>query len=238
MPRASSLLVLALVTLPAGRAAQLEQVISHEHPLFKPGEAHLTVGRDGRVYLANLGVSGPRPYGFVLRLSRDGKEKVGAEVVAAAFSATANRDGVMATANPSYGGHRVAVYRPAFRLLGGVADFEEDHNPGHVEAGAGGDFYALDTHRRRVVRHTPAARHVATYPLPDAPPNEKHRRTYRDLRVCEKNRAFYLLTHIGPHTRLLCVGFDGKDRWAYSGRVHSLAVAVHRHTGAFDVDEE
>src|SRR5262245_17407859 len=112
-------LPLVLAGPPRGLAAELEQVISHEHPLFKPREAHLTVGRDGRVYLACWGVSAT-PYGYVMRLSRDGKERSGAEVVAAAFNATANRDGTVATANPGYGGHKVAVYGPSFRVRGGV----------------------------------------------------------------------------------------------------------------------
>ncbi len=237
MPRASCLFVLALTLPCAGRAAELEQVITHEHPLFKPREAHLTVGRDGRVYLAGWGMTGPRPYGFVLRLSREGKDKFGAEVLPA-WSATANKDGVMATASPGYGGHQVAVYDSFFRARGGVGDFEEHHNPVHVEAGAGGDFYGLDTHRRQVVRVGPAARHVKTYPLPDGLPEENQKRGYRDLRVCEKTGAFYLLTQDGPAPRIVCAGFDGKDRWVYDGRIHQTIVGVHRYAGAFDVDED
>ena len=146
-------------------AVTLEQVILHEHPLFKPREAHLTVGRDGRVYLACWGVSAT-PYGYVMRLSRDGKDRFGAEVVAAAFNATANKDGTLATANPGYGGHKVAVYGPSFRVRGGVDDFAPDHGPAHVEAGEGGDFYGLDHHRARIVRVSPAGRLVKVYSLP------------------------------------------------------------------------
>jgi outer membrane protein assembly factor BamB len=215
----------------------LEQVVTHEHPLFKPREARLTVGRDGRVYLANWGVSS-RPYGFVLRLDREGKDRVGAEVVAAAFNATANKDGVMATANPVYGGHQVAVYDPAFRALGGVADFDPNSaSPVHVEAGAGGDFYGLDPARMQVVRLSPTARQLKTYPLPGGSPNEKGKRTYRDFRVCDKTQAFYLLTHPDPVARIVCVGFDGKDRWAYDGPTHRLE-DVHGMVAAYDVDED
>src|SRR5262245_27390247 len=230
MRRITSRLLLALVAFclaGQGRAAELEQVISHEHPFLKPREAHLTVGRDGRVYLAGWGLTGGRPYGFVLRLGREGKDKFGAEVLPT-WSATANKDGVMATASAGYGGHKVAVYDPSFRARGGVADFEEYHNPVHVEAGAGGDFYGLDTHRRQVVRVSPAARQVKTYPLPDGLPKEKRKRFYWDFRVCEKTQAFYLLTQPDPVARIVCVGFDGKDRWAYGGRIHYGPVGVHR----------
>src|SRR5262249_59368983 len=55
-------------------AAELEQVVTHEHPLFKPREARLTVRRDGRVYLANWGVSS-RPYGLLMRLDRAGDDR-------------------------------------------------------------------------------------------------------------------------------------------------------------------
>jgi hypothetical protein len=240
MPRAVCLFVLASLTVPfSGRAAavELEQVVTHENPLFKPTEAHLTVGRDGKAYLANWGMTGARPYGFVLRLGRDGRDKVGVEVLPC-WSATANKDGVMATASPGYGGHQLAVYDAAPRAHGGVADFEEAHNPVHIEAGASGDFYGLDTHRRQILRVSPAGKHVRTYPLPDGLPDEKQKRGYRDFRVCEKAEAFYLMSQDGPVPRLLCVGFDGKDRWVYEGRLHQLLIAVHRYTGAFDVDDD
>src|SRR5262249_61806812 len=126
MRRVAGVFVLLSLGLP-GRApaADLEQVISHEHPFFKPPEARLTVGRDGRVYLAVDGKSG-RVYGFVLRLTREGKEKFGAEVFpaqgGAAANATANKDGVMATASPVYGGAQVRPHAPPHRLPGAVAE--------------------------------------------------------------------------------------------------------------------
>src|SRR5262249_24947663 len=121
---------------------------------------------------------------------------------------------------------------------GGVADFEEYHNPVHVEAGAGGDFYGLDNHRHQIVRISPAGKQVKVYPLPDGLPKETQKRGYGDFRVCEKTESFYLLSQEGPLPRILCVGFDGKDRWIYDGRLHQALVAVHRYVGAFDVDDD
>src|SRR5262245_41932931 len=103
-------------------AVTLEQVISHENALFKAEIARLTVGRDGVVYLAHPGKSS-RMYGFVLRMSRTGGEKVGAEMPFG-DNATANRDGVMAVAQPAYGGARVGLYDGQFRSLAGVGGFD------------------------------------------------------------------------------------------------------------------
>lgn len=215
--------------------ADLEQIISHEHPLFKASEARLTVGQDGRVYLSHPGKSGGGHYGFVLRLTREGKDKFGSEVVPYSYNATANRDGVMATANPGPGGHRVAVYDPHFRLSGVVDDFDRDgHTPTHVEAGSGGDFYGLDQNRSQIVRGSPAAKQVKVYPLPGRP---KDGRLYWDFRVCEKAEVFYLLTHPNPTSRILCVGFDAKERWVYGGGVATL-YAAHGLVGAFDADDD
>src|SRR5262249_25505238 len=126
-----------------------------------------------------------------------------------------------------------------FRLRGSVGGFDPaGQNPTHVEAGAGGDFYGLDMSRWEIVRLGRAARRVKTYPLPDGRPNEKQKRTYRDFRVCEKTRAFYLFYHSGLGPRIACVGFDGKERWTYAGRMHILYTSDgNRVVGAFDVDE-
>src|SRR5215813_13942349 len=89
------LLCVVLVLSLAGDAwaETFEKVILRENPLFKAGEAHLTVGRDGKVYLSNWGLTAGRPYGFVLRIGREGSEKFGAEVLSC-WGATANKDGV------------------------------------------------------------------------------------------------------------------------------------------------
>jgi outer membrane protein assembly factor BamB len=219
-------------------AVQLEQVISHEDPLFRPEIARLIVGRDGVVYLANPGKSS-RMYGFVLRMSRQGLDRVGAEMPFG-DNATANADGVMALAQPGYGGSRVALYDRRFRALGGVGGFDPNsHSPTHVEASASGDFYGLDDQRRRVVRLGPTGKRIRSYSLPDGPPKEKQRRTYRDFRVCEKTQAFYLLLHPDPLPRIACIGFDGKDRWIHAGGVPILYPAdASRIVGAFDLDDD
>jgi outer membrane protein assembly factor BamB len=66
---------------------------------------------------------------------------------------------------------------------------------------------------------------------------EKDKRFLWDFRVCEKTKAFYLLARGAPTDRLFCVGFDGKERWAYKGGVSTVYDSVGLG-GAFDVDDE
>lgn len=235
------LFLTALVSLP-GRcaAASLEQIVSHEDPMLVPREARFAVGRDGRIYLTSLGKANGGLYGFVLRLRRDGSDKFAASVVPYAYNATANKDGMLVTANPPVG-RSVNVYDSAFRSLGKVDDFPEgDHSPVHVEAGAS-DFYALDAHRRQVVRISPAAKPIKVYPLPRGEAREN--RWYWDFRVCEKAQAYYLMVRQDDPLRalgafhVLCVGFDGKLRWDYRGPTSGQELAIG-YTGAFDADDD
>jgi outer membrane protein assembly factor BamB len=238
---AISLLLSALVFIPSRcGATTLEQVVTHEGPWLVPREARFAVGRDGHVYLASLGKTGGGLYGFVLRMDRDGKDKIGAAVVPYAYNATANKDGTLATANPPVG-RSINLHDPAFHPFAKVDDFPEgDHSPVHVEAGAS-DFYALDAHRRQVVRISPTAKLLKTYSLPRGEPMEG--RWYWDFRVCEKAEAFYLLVRESDPPRtfgafhVLCVGFDGKLRWAYQGLTSVQELAIG-YTGAFDADDD
>src|SRR5437899_569390 len=90
------LVVASLATAPLFAAdVVLEQIVLREHPSFRPSVARLTVGRDGKVYLASPGNQG----GCILRLDRDGGRRYGGEAVYALGNATANADGTVASAN-------------------------------------------------------------------------------------------------------------------------------------------
>src|SRR5262245_5690530 len=92
----AALLALAVgAAVGPGRAATLEQVISREPPAFHASSARLAIGRDGQVYFCN----GSPHRSYVLRVSRDGKQKFGRFVGPAARYATANAEGVAATAD-------------------------------------------------------------------------------------------------------------------------------------------
>ena len=177
-----------------GRATELEQIVSRENPAFQAFSARLTVGRDGCVYLCSGGNSS-----FVLRLRPDGSDKVGGLVVYAAGNATANRDGVLATANAHFA-HKIALYSRGFDEQTAVADFLVSDTvgwdaPPHVEAGAGGDFYGVDPHRDRILRISPQGKLIKAFVMPHAPAGSGGH--IEDFRVSEKLQAFYLLTRPG-----------------------------------------
>ena len=191
----------------ASLAVTLEQIVSREDPSFNVSSARLTVGRDGMVYLCSGGNNS-----FVLRVSRDGKDKLGGRIVYAAHNATANADGVIASANAHFA-HKVALYGKELRDLASVGEFLVSDQvgwdaPAHVEAGASGDFYGVDQHRDRILRISPTGKLLRAYPLPHEPAGGTG--MVHDFRVNEKLETFHVLNNAGA---ILCVGFDGKKRW-------------------------
>jgi hypothetical protein len=214
--------------LPAAAPAQekpitVEQIISRENPDFSV-DAPMTVGRDGRVYLASGG-----NHSFVLRLDRDGGGKSGGPVTYACANATANAQGILATASGHFA-HKVTLYDRDFRELARVDDFLVSDKvgwdaPAHVEAGMSGDFYAIDQHRDRIVRISPAGKLVTSYPVPHEPDGGQG--LVEDFRVREKEETFYVLSRAG---QIRALGFDGRKKWA-------LAAGVGHRSGGFDVDE-
>jgi hypothetical protein len=225
------ILITACCVLLAARATageiKLEQIVSREDPAFRCAGARLSVGRNGRVYIASNAAAG-----FVLRLDRDGFHKAGARVAYALTSAAANADGVLAVSNAHFL-HRVALYAHSFEDVVSVADFLVSDQvgwdaPGHVEAGER-DFYGLDQHRDRILRISADGKVLQSYTFPREPAGNSG--LVQDFRVCEKREAFYLLARSGP---LRCVGFDGKLRWSVNTDVRW---GESLNSGGFDVDE-
>lgn len=209
-------------------AATFEQVISRENPAFQPASARMTVGRDGNVYLCS-GRDPSSVLSYVVRVGRDGSNKVGAAIVYAALNATANADGVIASANAHFA-RKISLCDRDFTSLGSVGDFLANDAvgwsaPAHVEAGPSGDFYGADQHRDRIVRLRAAGKTVTAYPIPREPAGAGGQ--IDDFRVCEKTQAFYILTR-APALR--CVGFDGTVRW-------TQPAALRWRAGGFDVDD-
>ena len=211
----AAVLLTPLIAPHATVAVTLEQVISREDPKFNCADAVLTVGRDGNVYLGSVVHNG----GYILRVGRDGTRKLGGDAVYAMANATANAAGVVASANAHFN-HSVTLYDPNLKQFAACNEFLVNDNvgwdaPAHVEAGASGHFYALDQHRLRIVRVSPAGKVVQVYPVP------AEAKAY-DLRVCEAVEAIYLRGRDGT---LRCVGFDGAVRW------------TQKVSGAFAVDD-
>jgi len=208
---------------------ELEQIISREDPKFNCERASLTIGRDGMVYLTSAG----QDNGYILRVSRDGRDKLGGASVPAIHNATADADGLIASSNGHFS-HQVAIYDPEFRKVNAVTDFLVNDQvgwdaPASVEVDAGGDFYALDHHRDRILRINAEGKIVQAHALPhfDKSPAQ-------GFRVCEKTQTFYVIFAGKP--LLHCLGFDGKLKWQ-----QSLGVSTNTYDGdhgGFDVDAD
>ncbi len=225
-------LMAVLLGLPATARADvtLEQIISREAPAFGVRQARLTVGQDGMVYLSAVGTPG-----YILRLSRDGTDRFGGVAVYAIANATANADGVVASANGHFA-HKVVIYDRQLHEQAAAADFLVNDQvgwdaPGHIEAGPSGDFYVLDQHRDRIVRVNAAGKVLRAYPFARVPAGSEG--LVRDFRVCEKTEAFYLFAAGGPAR---CVGFDSKPRW--TADVHAHPSNPWGVGGGFDLDSQ
>lgn len=187
-------------------AETLERVISREDPKFDSAAAGMSVGRDGNVYLCCNAAVGRGAY--VLRVSRDGTQKAGGDVVWDGLNTTpaVNANGVMATGNGHFQ-HHVHIYDANFRHVAECGDFAAPNfagGPLHVEAGASGDFYGLHPDRKRILRISPAGAIVKSYSIhPDA--------KAQDFRVCEATETFVVR---GQDGALRGVSFAGDIKWA------------------------
>ncbi|MEU1117431.1 MULTISPECIES: hypothetical protein [unclassified Streptomyces] len=133
----------------------IEHVVSRHHPAFDVPALHLGLGRDDNVYL----VVGGQADGQAVRLAPDGSRQRFGRVGYAALAITATPDGVIATAETHFP-HRIDFWDAEFNRLGSIDDFTANNTDGYfapsaVEATASGWFYAIDQHRRQVVRLKP-----------------------------------------------------------------------------------
>ena len=211
-----SILIFSLTSCFAAGAAtragalELTQLISRQSPDYDNLAANMTIGQDGRVYLANHS----RAYnGYMLRLERDGTRQTSGDAGPASWhNITANAAGIVASPRQHFN-HSLALMDPQFHQFANVDDFPTNDtqgydNPTHAEAGAGGDFYAMDAYRFKVTRVSSAGEITGTYLVPHPPAGVL---PITDFRVSEKQHAFWFV--LGSN--LLCMGFDGKTRWQY-----------------------
>jgi hypothetical protein len=202
----------------------LEQVISHEDPKFLCAQARMSVGGDGFVYLASGVHEAGNDGSYVLRVARDGTQRLGGDVEKDSLqNATANAHGVIATAN-SHFNHSVNLYDPNFHPLGSCSEFTNNDKPGvdygspaMVVAGPSGDFYGLEAPRFRVLRMSPTGKVIQGYQYPEEWKN------ITEFRLCEDRQTLYLRT---PDGTAHAVGFDGKTQWE------------QRLPGVWDVDDK
>ncbi len=179
------------------------------------------------VYLTSAG----HDSGYILRIGRDGRDKVGGASVPAIHNATADRSGLIAGAHGHFS-HQVALYDREFRKVQAVTDFLVSDQAGWdaaggVEVGASGDFYGLDQHRDRILRIRADGKVVQAYSLP-----HWEKCPVQGFRVCEPTQALYLLYWGRP--QVSCVGFDGKLRWERPAGCGTNT--YDGDSGGFDVD--
>ena len=219
----------AATSIAAPSIVTLEQIISREDPAFNCPIADLTVGRDGMAYLTSAG----HDMGYILRVSRDGRDKLGARTIEAINNATANKNGAIASSHGHFA-HQVVFYDKQFQKIAAATDFLVSDQvgwdaPADVEAGASGDFYALDQHRGRILRISPAGKLIQSFALPDG-----NQAQAEGFRVCEKQQSLYVATRSSPGME--CLGFDGKLRWR-----QGIGAGVSNpwgDAGGFDVDDD
>jgi hypothetical protein len=93
-----------------------------------------------------------------MSMELDGSDRREGETIYALSNATANADGIIATANRHFS-HSVNFHDKHFKLLASNNDFkngDDVHNwnaPARVVAGPSGDFYGLDQNRHQIIRH-------------------------------------------------------------------------------------
>ncbi|MFD5698266.1 PQQ-binding-like beta-propeller repeat protein [Streptomyces lasiicapitis] len=191
-----------------GTTRTLQQIIPRHDPSFEPWAARLGVGRDGNVYVA----SSAFPASVVLRLPLDGSTQRVSKVGNALLAVTANRAGVIATAEHHFL-HRVSFWDAEFRPLGSFDEFTVNDTDGYfappaVEAGPSGDFYAMDQHALRVLRLNPEKpdKIVDTIDLSRLSSDPKDRRHTVGLRVAEERKL--LVTAWQSGVIRMCT-FDG-----------------------------
>ena len=220
--RTAVLLYVVLAGTFSAYAVTLEQIISRENPAFDCRTAQFSVGRDGNVYFSNNS-------GYVLRMTRDGQERMGAILAGAANGVAANADGIIGVAHGHFQ-HSVRTYRPDFSFIGAVADFLNDdivgwQAPTDVQVGASGDFYGADYSRHRIVRVSPSGKMLAVYPIPPTVATTRINR----FRVDEQRQTFYILCWAPAEFR--AVGFDGKTKW-------TAPLTTTFNGGGIDLDDE
>ncbi len=225
-----SILLITLFTHPA-LAVELRQVVSREHPAIQGTGQGLAVGRDGNVYVSGVDSQG----GYVLRISRDGRQKFGMTTNYAITGVAARADGLFATSNAHFA-KSVSVYNREGRELGKVGGFTGNDDvgwdgPGTLEVGSGGDFFALDQHVGRIVRVNSVGEIVRSYPLPKAKDLAPQRMWTYAFRLHEASEQFYFV--IG--SEIQCWSFAGMKRWSVPARV--AGDPWGGFTGGFDVDD-
>ncbi|MFF7469281.1 PQQ-binding-like beta-propeller repeat protein [Streptomyces sp. NPDC008092] len=200
-------------------ARKIEQVVSRYHAVFDVPNLKLGYGLDRNRYL----VTGGSPDGRLLRLGADGSRRF-VRVGAAALAVTASAAGVIAVAEHHFQ-HRIVFYDADFDVLGHYDDFAADDtlgytSPSGIEAAESGAFYALDQHRRRVLRLNPDATLSQEIPLTGLPDAAVSNQAAVGLRVAENaDRIYTAWSKAGNGASGILCATDLQGRFLWSDEV-------------------
>ncbi|MFE4962026.1 hypothetical protein [Streptomyces sp. NPDC056660] len=197
-------------------ARRIEQVVSRYNQVFDVPNLKMGFGRDKNVYL----VVGGSPDGRLLRLAPDGTHQRFARAGTAALLATADAAGVIAIAEHHFQ-HRIVFYDKEFNELGHYDDFAADDtlgytSPSGLEATESGVFYALDQHRRRVLRLTPEGTLDQEIRLTGLPDEAVSAKGAVGLRVAERaGRIYTAWSRSGSPPGIVCASdLSGSCLWS------------------------
>ncbi|MFJ2770474.1 hypothetical protein [Streptomyces sp. NPDC087300] len=210
----------------------IEHVVSRHHPAFDVPALRLGLGRDDNVYL----VIGGRADGQALRLAPDGSAQRFGRVGYAALAITADAQGVIATAETHFP-HRIDFWDKEFNRLGSIDDFTANDTDGYfapsaVEATRSGWFYAIDQHRRQVLRLKPGTvdKRITLTGLDE---NATSKKGPAGLRVAEELGLLYTAWPTTAATGIVAVStLDGA--WVRNIPVRPAGFAF----GGYDVDDD
>lgn len=220
------------MAIPTMAGVTVEQIISREQREMEINGKHLSVGRDGHVFVMNNA--------YVLRFNREGTGKQGFRPSPFMWNVVSNSDGIIGVAS-GFMDSAVRLWSPQLAeitvMKGEFLDNEATGwmSPSDVQTGPSGDFYAPDTHRGRVLRFTATGKKVAEYSIKAT--GESFIHYMIRMRVSEPQKRFYI---VQPAGNLHAIDFDGKKLWTINAGISGSGQGLgwKDYLGDYDCDDE
>lgn len=209
-------------------AVTVEKLISREVPDMRVTGDSLTLGRDGRVYMARGS--------YIMRFDADGSNKTGGKAGRANDAAAVNKDGVIAVAS-AHMSMSVRMLTPQFEEFASIREFLGNdqlgwNSPCDMQTGPSGEFYAPDQHRERIVRISANGKVLGKHSIECL--NEDFTGKKVRFRVVESLKRFYVATQDG---QIHAVTFDGQKEWSIQSRIGGDPYGGG-YDGDFNADDE
>lgn len=199
----------------------IENRASLEHPSFNHQQLLLTVGRDGRLYMASwIQHQGS----YCLRLDLDGGNRGGTVMGNSVFCVAANKDGTMFALHAEWDEQWISIHDGNFNQT-----YTRSYPLGHegVAVGASGDFYVRSNDFIRIAPDGHEVQHI---------PNPVKADQYFScgFAVCESKQWLFVL---GPDEHIHVVDFTGKEVAKVPADVTAYQAGWRGGYGGFDADD-